>query len=175
MEVLHSDILRYIRDIGSTAELQFRAIDRNGTGMVSFDEFLIWISKVKKTYEFSQEFMSKYFDTFHQPLNLMSWVNRLQRKSEEEKRQADLMPELGMINQILRKNSVQISSQVTLRDYLKDKQLFNETLNMDKDRDGNISREELLKYMKSHNIQFDESKLKEDKIKLVDFLREYSN
>ena len=80
-----------------------------------------------------------------------------------------------MINQILRKNSVQISSQVTLREYLKDKQLFNETLNMDKDRDGNISREELLKYMKSHNIQFDESKLKQDKIKLVDFLREYSN
>lgn len=67
----------------------------------------------------------------------------------------DLMPELGMINQLLRKNSVQISSQVSLRDYLKDKQLFNETLNIDKDRDGMISRQELLRYMKEHNIEFD--------------------
>ncbi len=46
---------------------------------------------------------------------------------------------------------------------------------MDKDRDGMISRQELLKYMKDHNIEFDESKLKQDKVKLVDFLREYSN
>lgn len=46
---------------------------------------------------------------------------------------------------------------------------------MDKDRDGMISRQELLKYMKDHNIQFDESKLKQEKVKLVDFLREYSN
>lgn len=103
---------------------------------------------MRKTYQFSQDFISKYYDTFKQPLNLMSWVNRLQQKSEEEKRQVELMPELGMINQLLRKNSVQISSQVTLREYLKDKQLFNETLNIDKDRDGMISREELLKYMR---------------------------
>jgi hypothetical protein len=80
-----------------------------------------------------------------------------------------------MINQLLRKNSVQISSQVTLREYLKDKQLFNETLNIDKDRDGMISRQELLKYMKDRNIEFDESKLKQDRVKLADFLREYSN
>ena len=46
---------------------------------------------------------------------------------------------------------------------------------MDKDRDGMISRQELLKYMKDHNIEFDESKLKQEKVKLVDFLREYSN
>jgi Ca2+-binding EF-hand superfamily protein len=46
---------------------------------------------------------------------------------------------------------------------------------MDKDRDGNITKDELLKYMRSHNIQFDESKLKEDKIKLLDFLQEYKN
>jgi hypothetical protein len=80
-----------------------------------------------------------------------------------------------MINQLLRKNSVQISSQVTLRDYLKDKQLFNEALNIDKDRDGMISRQELLKYIKDRNIEFDESKLKQERVKLADFLREYSN
>ena len=50
------------------------------------------------------------------------------------------MPELGMINQMLRKNSVQITTQVTLRDYLKSKELFNEALNIDKDRDGMISK-----------------------------------
>lgn len=80
-----------------------------------------------------------------------------------------------MINQMLRKNSVQITSQVTLREYLKDKQLFNETLSIDQDRNGMISKEELLKYMKERNIAFDASKLKQDKIKLVDFLKEYAS
>jgi len=82
METLHSDVLKYIRDIGSSAEHQFRVIDRNGTGMISFDEFLMWITKVKKTYEFSQDFIGKYFDTFNQPLNLINWVNRFQQRSE---------------------------------------------------------------------------------------------
>lgn len=37
MESLHRDILRYIRDIGSSAENEFRKMDSNGTGMISFE------------------------------------------------------------------------------------------------------------------------------------------
>lgn len=49
--------------------------------MVSFDEFLMWFTKVKRTYEYSQDFIGKYYDTFNQPLNLINWINRLQQKT----------------------------------------------------------------------------------------------
>jgi hypothetical protein len=38
---------------------------------------------------------------------------------------------------------------------LKDKQLFAEALNIDKDRNGMITKEELLKFMRENNISFD--------------------
>ncbi len=37
MDTLHSDVLRYIRDVGLSAEQQFRIIDKNGSGMVTFE------------------------------------------------------------------------------------------------------------------------------------------
>lgn len=46
------------------------------------------------------------------------------------------MPELSKINQLLKKNSVQIDTKVTLREYLKDKNMFNVTLDIDANGNG---------------------------------------
>ncbi len=62
------------------------------------------------------------------------------------------MPELGMINQMLKQNSDQIINQVTLRDYLKGKIIFDVSLDIDRDKNGIITKQELIKYMKDHNI-----------------------
>ncbi len=45
-----------------------------------------------------------------------------------------------MINQILRKNSVQIRNQVSLREFLKDKKILDVTLDIDQDNNGKISK-----------------------------------
>lgn len=46
------------------------------------------------------------------------------------------MPELSKINQLLKKNSVQIDTKVSLREYLKDKNMFNVTLDIDANGNG---------------------------------------
>lgn len=46
------------------------------------------------------------------------------------------MPELSKINQMLKKNSVQIDTKVSLREYLKDKNMFNVTLDIDTNGNG---------------------------------------
>ena len=46
------------------------------------------------------------------------------------------MPELSKINQLLKKNSVQIDTKVSLREYLKDKNMFNLTLDIDANGNG---------------------------------------
>ena len=46
------------------------------------------------------------------------------------------MPELSKINQLLKKNSVKIDKKVSLREYLKDKNMFNLTLDIDANGNG---------------------------------------
>jgi hypothetical protein len=58
-----------------------------------------------------------------------------------------------MINKMLHKNSVQISNQMTLVDYMKGKDVIDVSLEIDKDKNGNISKKELLGYMEAHNIK----------------------
>jgi hypothetical protein len=86
------------------------------------------MAKVKQTFKYSTEAIGKYYDTFPQPLNLINWETKLREITEEEKRQINFMPELGIINQMFRKNSVQINQQVSLRDYMKDKKAFDVSL-----------------------------------------------
>ncbi len=83
------------------------------------------------------------------------------------------MPELGMINQMLKKNSDQIINQVSLRDYLKDKKIFDVSLDIDTDKNGVITKQELIKYMKDHNIVVNENEIEGEKIELLQFLRKY--
>jgi hypothetical protein len=54
--------------------MEFKRIDFNGTGMVSYEEFSMWVTKVKQSHKYSQEVFSKYYDSFKQPLNLINWT-----------------------------------------------------------------------------------------------------
>lgn len=130
--------------------------------------------KIKQTFKYSIEAFGKYYDTFPQPLNLINWETKLRETTEEEKRQINFMPELGIINQMFRKNSVQINQQVSLRDYMKDKKAFDVSLEIDANRNGIISRQELLDYMNSHNVILNEKEIEGDEINLLDFLRKYA-
>jgi len=50
--------------------------------MISFDEFNIWFSKLKHSKKYNLDFISKFYDTFNQPLNMINFVKKLSEKPE---------------------------------------------------------------------------------------------
>jgi hypothetical protein len=48
--------------------------------MISFDELNIWLSKMKHSKKYSLDNISKFYDTFKQPLNMINFVKRLSEK-----------------------------------------------------------------------------------------------
>lgn len=77
------------------------------------------------------------------------------------------------INQFMQNNTVNLK-RITLEDYLKGKedQLLTVALEIDRNNDGSITRQELQKYLDEHGI---EAHIDEEKVNLMEFLKKYSS
>lgn len=73
----------------------------------------------------------------------------------------------------MKKNTVDLK-RMTLREFLKgrENELLTIALDIDKNNDGTISREELQSYLDSHGV---DAVIEEDRVNLMDFLKKYSS
>jgi hypothetical protein len=67
----------------------------------------------------------------------------------------DLISDISQINKLLALNSVQINTQISLEQYLENKDLLEVTLAIDSDNNGKISKKEFMNYMREHNVKVD--------------------
>lgn len=62
--------------------------------------------------------------------------------------------------------------KVTLQEYLKDKDLFTVSLDIDRDNSGTITRKELLLYLEEKGLTTNE--VIEDKLSVMEFLKKHT-
>ena len=63
--------------------------------------------------------------------------------------------ELGMINKLMNQNTNLIQQKQSLKEFLKGKDIIQISLDIDKSRNGKISKNELQEYFDEHNIEED--------------------
>lgn len=126
------------------AEDIFRFVDKNKTGMISFNEFHVWSLKIDPDLDMGT--VNKYYNSFKQPVNLTNFVGRLNQVQKEDEEVKDIAKEMSMINEFMKKNTFQIKKKLTLEEFLKGKDIVEISLDIDKSQNGKISKEELQEY-----------------------------
>ena len=93
---LHDKIHQYMRTSRYDAEDIFRFVDKNKTGMISFNEFHVWVLKIDPDIDMGT--VNQYYNSFKQPVNLTNFVGKLNQVQKEDEEVKNIAKQMSMIN-----------------------------------------------------------------------------
>ena len=88
----------------------FKMIDRNRSDMISFNEFESWVRKIVPDSKLTT--INEFYNSFRQPLNELNFASRL---TQQQTINSEIALELGIINQLVNKNTTLIQPKVSLQ------------------------------------------------------------
>lgn len=90
-------ITNYINTNKTSPQRIFESIDRNKTGMISFEEFLMWMTKISP--KITMEMANSYYSEFKRPVNKINFEAKLNHGLQSSKN--EIIKQFSEINKII--------------------------------------------------------------------------